>query len=131
MAKDTKVTFKANGGTWMVTANGSEYKQISGDETFVCQDSKPGDVDVSGEFYNDNIILVFEMNNPWIGSPWAAVGQALGDSGWKNDRTNLDEGESHVFTTTFYTDDDSYDVKTRVVRLKDTDTKNFVIYPNW
>ena len=129
--KSTKVTVKANGGSWMVTANGSPYKQINGDDIFTCTGSASGDVDVTGEFYNDNIIISFEMNNPWIGWPWAAVGQAIGDSGWKNDRTNLDQGESHIFTTTIYTDDDQYDFKTKVVRLNDTDTKNFEVYPGW
>ena len=80
---------------------------------------------------NGNIILTFEMNNPWIGSPWAAVGQAIGDSGWKNDRTDMGEGDSHVFCTTFYTDDDEYNFYTRVIRLSDTDTKNFEVYPGW
>jgi hypothetical protein len=131
MSKSTKVTVRANGGTWMVNANGSAYKQIGGSETFTCTDSKSGDVDVSGEFYNDNIIIQFEMNNPWIGSPWAAVGQAMGDSGWDNDRTSMDEGDSHVFSTTIYNDDDEYTFNTRVLRLSDTDTKNFEVWPGW
>jgi hypothetical protein len=129
--KDTKVTFRANGGSWTVSANGSDYKRIAGNETFVCVGSASGGVDVTGEFYNDNIVLQFEMNNPWMGSPWAAVGQAIGDSGWDNDRTNLGEGDDHVYTTTIYTDDDQYDFKTRVIRLSDTDTKNFEVYPDW
>lgn len=131
MSKSTKVTVRANGGTWMVNANGSAYKQIGGSETFTYTDSKSGDVDVSGEFYNDNIIIQFEMNNPWIGSPWAAVGQAMGDSGWDNDRTSMDEGDSHVFSTTIYNDDDEYTFNTRVLRLSDTDTKNFEVWPGW
>ncbi len=131
MAKSTKVTVRANGGTWMVNANGSDYKQIGGSETFTYTDSKSGDVDVAGEFYNDNIIIQFEMSNPWIGSPWAAVGQAMGDSGWDNDRTSMDEGDSHVFSTTIYTDDDEYTFNTRVIRLSDTDTKNFEVWPGW
>lgn len=131
MTKATQVIFKANGGNWTVHANGSDYKQVSGDDKFICVGSVSGGVDVVGEFFNDNIILQFEMSNPWIGSPWAAVGQAISDNGWDNDRTNLSEGESHVFTTTIYTDDDSFEFKTRVARLKDTDTKNFAIYPDW
>ncbi len=132
MAKSTKVTLRANGGTWMVNANGSKYKQISGSDTFTYIDSRSGDVDVAGEFYNDNVILQFEMSNPWIGSPWAAIGQAVDDlGGWNNNRTSLSEGEDHVFSTTFYTDDDEYVFKTRVIRLADTDTKNFEIWPGW
>ena len=129
--KDTKVTIRANGGNWTVNGNDSNYTNISGNESVSYQDSKSGDVDVSGTFYNGNIILTFEMNNPWIGSPWAAVGQAIGDSGWKNDRTDMGEGDSHVFCTTFYTDDDEYNFYTRVIRLSDTDTKNFEVYPGW
>ncbi len=132
MSKLTKVIFRANGGSWVVKANGSEYKRISGNETFVYADSVSDGVDVSGEFYNDEIVLQFEVNNPWIGSPWAAIGQSVDDlGGWGNDRTSLSEGEDHIFSTTFYTDDDEYVFKTRVIRLADTDTKNFEILPDW
>jgi len=131
MAKLTKVIFRANGGSWMVKTNGSKYQKISGNETFIYADSVSDGVDVVGEFYNDEIVLQFEVNNPWIGSPWAAIGQAIGDSGWGNGRTSLSEGEDHVFSTTFYTDDDEYVFKTRVIRLSDTDTKNFEILPDW
>ena len=131
MSKSTKVTFRANGGSWAVCANQSEYKRIAGNETAVFVGSNSGGVDVEGEFYNDNIILSFEMNNPWIGYPWAAVGQSIGDSGWKNDRTSLSEGEDHIFTTTIYTYDSEYEIRTRVIRLVDTDTKNFEVWPNW
>lgn len=129
--KATKTIFRANGGSWTVSANGSNYKEITGNETFVCVGSESGGVDVTGEFYNNNIVLQFEMNNPWIGSPWAAIGQAIGDSGWSNGRTELQEGEDHVYTTTIYGEDDEFSFNTRVIRLLDTDTKNFEIYPNW
>lgn len=129
--KDTRVIFKANGGSWRLTMNGSSYRRISGDESFECTGSNSGGVDVVGEFYDDKIILQIEVNNPWIGSPWAAIGQAIDDSGWDNDRTALSEGEHHIFSTTFYTDDDEFEFKTKVVRLKDTDTKNFEIYPGY
>jgi len=131
MSKSTKVTVRANGGSWMVNANGSAYKKIVGNDTFTYTDSRSGDVDVAGEFYNDNIILQFEMSNPWIGSPWAAIGQSIGDSGWNNGRTDMGEGDSHIFTTTIYNDDDEYTFKTRVIRLSDTDTKNFEVWPGW
>jgi len=130
MTKETKVIVRANGGTWKVTADHANYTTISGSDKFVCQGS--GDIDVVGEFYNDSIVLQFLVNNPWIGSPWAAVGQYLGDiGGWKNGRTSLSEGEEHIFVQTIYTDDDHWDFKTRVVRLADTDTKNFEIWPGW
>ena len=53
--KDTKVTIRANGGTWTVNGNDSKYTTISGNESVTYQDSKSGDVDVSGTFYNGNI----------------------------------------------------------------------------
>ena len=131
MTKATKVTIRANGGSWSVSGNQSKYTQINGSDSVSYTGSNSGDVDVTGEFYNDNIILQFEMNNPWIGCPWAAIGQSIGDSGWNNDRTNLSEGEDHIFSTTFYTDDSEYVFKTRVIRLADTDTKNFEVWPGW
>jgi len=128
--KNTRVTVRANGGTWMVTADHEKYTRISGNDTFVYEGS--GDIDVVGEFYNDNVVLQFLMNNPWIGCPWAAVGEYLGDiGGWKNGRTALSEGEDHIFVQTIYNDDSEYDFKTRVIRLADTDTKNFEVWPGW
>jgi hypothetical protein len=130
--KDTRVIFRANGGSWRLTMNGSSYRRISGDESFECTGSNSGGVDVVGEFYNDRVVLQIEVNNPWIGSPWAAIGQVIDDmGGWSNGRTELSEGEYHIFSTTFYTDDDEYVFNTRVIRLMDTDTKNFEIYPDW
>jgi hypothetical protein len=129
--KSTKVIVRANNGSWMVSANQSPYISVEGNTTFTCVGSNSGDVDVTGEFYNSNIILQFEMNNPWIGYPWAAVGPYIGDSGWKNDRTSLSEGESHIFVNTIYGDDYEFDFKTRVIRLADTDTKNFELWIDW
>ena len=38
--KDTKVTIRANGGTWTVNGNDSKYTTISGNESVTYQDSK-------------------------------------------------------------------------------------------
>lgn len=94
-------------------------------------DSRPGDVDVSAIMYYGDTIIVGEFSNPWIGSPWAAVGTHDLDSGWSNDRTDLGEGESKVFNVTIFTDDSEIIQKVRVIRLADTDTKNFEVWPNW
>ena len=129
--KSTRVVVRANGGSWQVSSDHQHYIHIAGSQTYECVGS--GDIDIVGEFYDEgNIILQFLANNPWIGSPWVAVGEYLGDiGGWKNGRTALSEGEDHIFVQTIYTDDSEYDVKTRVIRLADTDTKNFEIWPGW
>ena len=94
-------------------------------------DSRSGDVDVIAIMYFDDTILVGEFSNPWIGSPWAAVGTHDFDSGWSNDRTDLSVGESKVFEITIFREDDEFVQRVRVLRLADTDTKNFEVWPNW
>jgi len=73
----------------------------------------------------------FEFSNPWMGYPWAAIGESIDDSGWNNNRTNLSVGEVKVFHLKYYDggDDGGYnDFYVKVTREEDTDTKNFKMH---
>lgn len=128
MAKSTHLTIK--GENFHVSCNGNnDFLNSQLDYT----GSSSGGVDIVGSFQDANLpncLFQFEFNNPWIGSPWGAIGTAIDDSGWDNDRTNFREGDSKIFNLKFYDggDDGEYeDFPVKVSRLGDTDTKNFVM----
>ena len=76
----------------------------------------------------------FEFNNPWIGTPWGAIGKSSDENGRENDKTNFNEGESKIFNLSYYDggDDGEYDnMPVKVTRLDDTDTKNFIMELNY
>jgi|688.fasta_scaffold132511_5 hypothetical protein len=130
MTKPTKVTVIGEG--YNISANNYPSTYMSGDPV-VYIGSNSGDVDVVGSFQDNNLpdcLFQFEFNNPWIGSPWAAVGNAIDDSGWDNDRTDMDVNDVKVFHLQFYDggDDGEYnDFYVKVTRNDDTDTKNFTM----
>ena len=126
MAKPTKITIKGEG--YHVTVNGqSDYLN----DTLTYTGSASGGTDIIGSFQDANIpycCFQFELNNPWINYPWAAVGPYADDNGWSNDRTNFGVGDVKVFHLKFYDggDDGEYnDFYVKVTRVADTDTKNF------
>jgi hypothetical protein len=130
MTKPTKV--KAIGDGYNISANNYPSVYLSGSPVeFVGSES--GGVDVVGSFQDNNLpncLFQFEFNNPWIGDPWAAIGTAVDDNGWGNDRTNFDVNDVKVFHLKFYDggDDGEYnDFYVKVTREEDTDTKNFTM----
>lgn len=129
MIKSTKVTVIGSG--FNVNVNNYPTVYLNDDQPVSFIGSSPGDVDIVGSFQNNNLpfcMFQFEFNNPWIGYPWAAVGEAIDDNGWDNDRTSMGVGDVKIFHLKFYDggDDGEYnDFYVKVTRESDTDTKNF------
>lgn len=132
MAKSTRLIIKGEG--YHVTCNGkNDY--LNSELEYIGSES--GGTDIVGSFQDANLpycCFQFEFNNPWAGWPWGAIGTAIDDNGWNNDRTNFDQGDSKIFNLKFYDggDDGEYnDFPVKITRLGDTDTKNFVMQLNY
>lgn len=128
MIKSTHLTIK--GQNFHISCNGNNDFLNSQLEYI---GSSSGGTDIIGSFQNANLpncLFQFELNNPLIGWPWCAVGSTLDDSGRANGRTNLGQEESKVFPLKFYDggdDGESCDFYVKFSRLRDTNTKNFVM----
>jgi hypothetical protein len=125
--KSTHITIKAEG--FHITVNG---------QSVYCNDqveftNSSSDTDIIGSWQEANLpnkMFQFELNNPWIGSPWGAVGPYADENGWSNCRIGFSVGDVRVWKCGYADggdDGETMYVYARLSRTDDTDTKNFVL----
>jgi hypothetical protein len=126
--KPTHITIKAEG--YHITVNG---QSVYCNDQVEFTNSASGGTDIIGSWQEaelPNNMFQFELNNPWIGKPWGAVGPYADDNGWSNCRVGFSVGDVRVWKCGFSDggDDGETDYEyARLTRLDDTDTKNFVL----
>lgn len=128
MAKSTHIKIKAEG--YHITVNGNS---VYCNDTVEFTNSSSGGTDIIGSWSEGNLpqnSFQFELNNPWMGYPWGAIGPYMDEDGWDNCRKGFSVGEVKIWKCGYGCGGDDGEAcfeYARLSRLEDTDTKNFLL----